>query len=452
MANPDPDQDFGHEFITRLGEVTDLSRPTKSKFADVFDYVERQLGVSVVVTYVSSLGQMWARIGTSIMSLPGAIVVLSPTTFSTTTREGSSYVESVEALVRYTTGLQVVIVCVGEEGHWQPEFVVGPTDSPVRKAVASALPMAEDRPVRPGKRPSVPPEAAKHKGLPSLSGLAGQLYLDTRWLDEVGWLLSDRKALVFYGPPGTGKTYIARRLASHLQPNERFRRVVQLHPSYGYEDFFEGFRPAEGEHGGISLVKRDGPLRALARAAEGNPEETLILLLDELNRGNLARIFGELYYLLEYRRDEIGLMYSPTERFSLPDNLILLGTMNTSDRSVATIDQALRRRFHFVPLFPTDEPVKGMLRQYLRDRNPQMTWLADLLDEANERLGDRNVAIGPSHFMRPDLDENTARLVWDHSVIPSIEEQFFGEGSRIEEFRFDVLRSSAEGDKSRGEG
>ncbi|MBX9719077.1 AAA family ATPase [Candidatus Binatia bacterium] len=274
-------------------------------------------------------------------------------------------------------------------------------------------------------------------------GLASNLHVPGEWLREVLWLLDDKRGVVFYGPPGTGKTFIAQQIARHLQPNDVLRTLVQLHPSYGYEEFFEGYRPDVGSDDGASsgprLRKYPGPLRLLVKEIADRGQRG-VLILDEMNRGNLPRIFGELYFLLEYRDREVRLMYSPTESFRLPDDLYIIGTMNTADRSVALLDQALRRRFHFVPLFPTEEPVRGMLRSYLKRAYPrrELDGLADALEAANSKL-DRNVTIGPSHFMRPDLDRQRVHAIWKHSVMPSIEEHHFGQAILATDFDLDTL-------------
>jgi DNA polymerase III delta prime subunit len=282
--------------------------------------------------------------------------------------------------------------------------------------------------------------------------LAESLFIPVDWLRDMFWLLEDKKGLVFYGPPGTGKTFLAQQIAKRLQPDQARRALVQLHPSYGYEEFFEGYRPTtaksidgDADDGTLRLAKRDGPLKDLISTISGS-SETGILVLDEMNRGNLPRVFGELYFLLEYRDREVRLMYSPDEPFRLPEGFRIIGTMNTADRSVALLDQALRRRFHFVGLFPDQEPVKSMLRKYLKKwYGERMTWVADALDNANAKL-DRNVAIGPSHFMRNDLNEDTVARIWRHSVLPTIEEHYFGQDDRIAEFDLEVLRPARESD------
>ena len=108
------------------------------------------------------------------------------------------------------------------------------------------------------------------------------------------------------------------------------------------------------------------------------------LVIDEINRGNLSKVFGELYFLLEYRDEEVRLLYAD-EPFSLPDNLYIIGTMNTADRSIALVDLALRRRFHFVEFHPNTPPVQGLLRRWLEQNAPAMSWVADIVDRANTR-------------------------------------------------------------------
>ena len=250
------------------------------------------------------------------------------------------------------------------------------------------------------------------------------------------------------GRPARGKTYVARQLARHLAGADDRVDLVQLHPSYAYEDFVQGFRPtlSDGQPG-FELM--DGPLLEAARRARGEPDEKHFLVIDEINRGNVAKVFGELYFLLEYRDEAIRLQYQRNsgETFELPDNLYIIGTMNTADRSIALVDLALRRRFNFVEFHPDEEPVKGVLRRWLREKAPGMAWVADVVDRANEKLrDDRHAAIGPSYFMKEDLDEDAVRRIWKHSVLPYIEELLFGQGDRLGEFDLEELWEAADTD------
>ena len=212
-----------------------------------------------------------------------------------------------------------------------------------------------------------------------------------------------------------------------------------------YEDFVQGFRPTlESNRHGFNL--KDGPLLEMAEKARLEPGNTHVLVIDEINRGNISKVFGELYFLLEYRDVKMRLQYSD-EPFSLPKNLWIIGTMNTADRSTALVDLALRRRFHFVEFHPDKAPVKGLLRSWLEVKANGMEWVAEIVDRANEKLSDRHAAIGPTYFMRKDgLDEEMVGLIWEHNVLPYIEEQLYGERDRLDDFKLDRLRREAEGE------
>jgi 5-methylcytosine-specific restriction protein B len=114
--------------------------------------------------------------------------------------------------------------------------------------------------------------------------------------------------------------------------------------------------------------------------------------------------------------------------------------MNTADRSIALLDAALRRRFFFIPFFPDEPPIEGLLRRWLNQHKPELEWVADIVDQANAQLGDRNVGIGPSYFMRANLTEEWVELIWQHSIVPYLGEQFFGEEERLGDFELTRLR------------
>ncbi|MFI5648814.1 McrB family protein [Kitasatospora sp. NPDC051705] len=289
-----------------------------------------------------------------------------------------------------------------------------------------------------------PPPPRRSLHLPDATQqLAAELHIRFEDLDDWLHLLRDRPQIVFYGPPGTGKTYLARKLALHLTGGRRDRvTLVQFHPSYAYEDFFEGFRPRQAKDGqpGFELVP--GPFRRTVENARKDPAVPHVLIIDEVNRANLARVFGELYFLLEYRDEVVHLQYGTDEGngFSLPRNVVILGTMNTVDRSVARVDAAMRRRFAFVELHPSEEPTASMLRKWLHG-NGLPEEAADLLDELNSRISDRSFQLGPSYLMRRHLYEQPGALArtWRTSILPLLADQHLDETGIQERFGLTAL-------------
>lgn len=275
-----------------------------------------------------------------------------------------------------------------------------------------------------------------------MTALANKLLFPTPYLEKLWLLLQEKRQLIFYGPPGTGKTYVARELARTIAGTPTAVRLLQFHPSYAYEDFVQGYRPHAASAGQVQLELVNGPLLEIADFASKNSQQPCFLIIDEINRGNMARIFGELYFLLEYRGESLQLQYSQTP-FALPPNLYLIGTMNTADRSIAMLDAALRRRFWFVPLMTDEPPINTLLAQYLESQNrPDLAWLPQVIQKANAKLPSRHLAIGPSHFLRPDLDESTIQRIWEYAIIPYLQEFFLDRESELKGFELNSLRDS----------
>ncbi|MFG2005831.1 McrB family protein [Spirillospora sp. NPDC048911] len=270
--------------------------------------------------------------------------------------------------------------------------------------------------------------------------LAEKVLVDLPWLEECVELLRDRPQLIFYGPPGTGKTYLAQELAQHLAGGRKENvKLVQFHPAYTYEDFFQGFRPVESKEGmGVGFSLKDGPLRRMVTAAKEHKNRPYVLIIDEINRGNLAKIFGELYFLLEYRDKAVDLVYASEseladQAFTLPRNLFIIGTMNTADRSIALVDAAMRRRFAFLELHPAEEPTSLFLEKWLKKKElPGEAAL--LLAELNRRIEDRDFKVGPSYLMRERIyaDPKGLERVWRTQIIPLLQEHHYGDGTDVE--------------------
>ena len=244
-----------------------------------------------------------------------------------------------------------------------------------------------------------------------------ELFISGPELDAALAGLARRRSLLLQGPPGTGKTFLARRLAWLLLGAQDESRIelVQFHPSYGYEDFMLGFRPdADGR---FHLVP--GVLPLLCQRAAADPGRPYVLLIDEVNRGNVARIFGELLLLLEADKrgpaHALRLPYAPPDapRFFVPDNLYVIGTLNLADRSLSPLDYALRRRFAFVQLEPQfGEP----LRQFLTARQvpaPLVERLCTRMAALNHTIAadpelGPDFAIGHSYFCQPPAQPKEA--------------------------------------------
>ncbi|WP_282848209.1 McrB family protein [Microbacterium oxydans] len=266
-----------------------------------------------------------------------------------------------------------------------------------------------------------------------IAELAEATHLNEAWLRKVVSALHRRGQVILYGPPGTGKTYVARALADRLGKPGSVVKRIQFHPSYTYEDFFAGYRPVTDAAGQLSFSLTRGPLREIADEARKNPDVSHVLMIDEINRANLSKVFGELYYLLEYRDDAIDVLYAGSgddggKSFSLPANVLIIGTMNTADRSIALLDSAMRRRFAFFELHPDVAPVKGILGRWSQ-HHQQTLPIADLFELLNESIRDREDRIGPSHLLRTDdLDKDDLRAVWEESILPLLEERHIGTG------------------------
>ena len=283
--------------------------------------------------------------------------------------------------------------------------------------------------------------------------------------------------IILYGPPGTGKTYTIRQRAIELILGEKAPKnpstqeltnlfleyqksghieFVTFHQSYGYEEFIEGLRPILKDdnqeiryelHDGIfkrvalRALKAKGQVMQDQESPEANPTE-YVLVIDEINRGNVSKILGELITLLEPDKRlgaenelRLPLAYSPESpsRFGVPSNLHILGTMNTADRSIALMDAALRRRFTFEEVMPDKDCLQRILKGALGDGSPLAQLVVDLFEVLNKRirfLYDRDHQIGHAYFLRvKSLDD--LRFVFAKRVIPLLQEYFYGDWNKI---------------------
>lgn len=271
-------------------------------------------------------------------------------------------------------------------------------------------------------------------------------------------VLERKGQVLLYGPPGTGKTWHAERAARELASRERFHstfehlnaeqrsqilgrgpehpgavRMCCFHPAYGYEDFLEGFRPVL-TGGQTSFELRDGIFKRLCHEAAAHPEHHYYLIIDEINRGDIPRIFGELMTVMEKsRRGTPILLPLSNAEFRVPANVRILGTMNTADRSIALLDTALRRRFGFLELMPEPELLRGATVLDI----PLEHWLRELNRRICEQIGHngRNLQVGHAYLMesgKPIHDFERFALTLREELVPLLEEYCYEDFAALE--------------------
>lgn len=261
-----------------------------------------------------------------------------------------------------------------------------------------------------------------------------EVFMTAERYDHLSELLRRKKNIILAGAPGVGKTFIAERLAYSFMGVRDSSRIemIQFHQSYSYEDFIMGYRPTES---GFEL--KDGVFYTFCNNADKDPKHDYFFLIDEINRGNLSKIFGELFVLLESdkRGKKLKMVYSG-RTFSVPDNVYIIGMMNTADRSLAMLDYALRRRFAFFEIEP-GFGTEGFKKYQSPGENAKFDRLLGCVESLNSTIANddslgEGFRIGHSYFMTEDpiTDEWLASVV-EYELIPLLEEYWFDEPDKV---------------------
>ena len=276
-------------------------------------------------------------------------------------------------------------------------------------------------------------------------------FLDDVYMSEDNYtrlvgLLRNKKNIILQGAPGVGKTYVAKCLAYSMMGVEDVERVmmVQFHQSYSYEDFIMGFRPSAT---GFELKK--GAFYNFCKKAEVDSDNEYFFIIDEINRGNLSKIFGELFMLIENdkRGKALQLLYSD-EKFAVPKNVYIIGMMNTADRSLAMLDYALRRRFAFFDIKPGFETT-GFSKYRMALDNEKFDKLINCVESLNREISDdeslgEGFCIGHSYFcnLQPDtIDDSWLYGIVEYELIPLLKEYWFDEPMKVKDWS-ENLRST----------
>ena len=270
-----------------------------------------------------------------------------------------------------------------------------------------------------------------------------EVFMNDSEYEKIYKLLMRKKNIILKGSPGVGKTFMARRLAYSIIGKKAKDQVlsVQFHQSYSYEDFIEGIRPnKDGE-----FVLTPGVFKEFVDVAKNNRDKDYFVIIDEINRGNLSKILGELMKLIEYdKRDkeDVILPYSK-ESFTIPENIFIIGTMNTADRSLAMVDYALRRRFAFIQVNPAFNNPK--FSNWLIEKNNikenDVNLLCNKMIALNAAIDDdlgEGFEIGHSYFV-DNLDSNnftqSYKDIIDYEIIPLLEEYWFDDDTKIVDYK-----------------
>lgn len=346
-----------------------------------------------------------------------------------------------------------------EQIYDNPVFIVdfGGMKHLTQIRVPFKLTLNEFKAIKKGVISKNPKYASNNSREYSKEDLLKSTFIDVKLLDDIDKTLEEKKCIILQGAPGVGKTFLAERIAFARMKEKNYHRIefVQFHPNYTYEDFIIGYKPRtryskndvdeeeigkdKKSEGGFAL--KDGVFMAFCHVASTDTTHDYYFIIDEINRGYISKIFGEAFSLIEkgYRGKSIKLAYSQ-KKFVIPDNVYIIGLMNTADRSLAMIDFALRRRFAFFTLKPAFET--DAFKNYLKSINsPLLDKIIQGIVNLNEEIK-RDSSLGPgfcighSYFCfknKEEVNDERLKRIIRYEIIPMLQEYWFDNDGKFKE-------------------